>query len=102
MLEIQSLTQLQALKGKALLYVYGTNCGPCRLTAPIVETFANRNVTGSSSVTVVKVNAEEHPEVPTNYAIRSLPSLVLLQNGVFDDLHVGSFDEKQLTAFVGG
>ena len=102
MQEVQSLEELNAIAGTVLVYIYGTTCGPCKMTAPVVDAFFNFQKSMNTGLTVVKINAEEYPDITCNYAIRSLPSLLLFENGVFQNSRIGSFTGKELMAFAKG
>lgn len=102
MQEVRTLEQLNSLTGRVLVYIYGTTCGPCKMTAPVIDAYYNFQKSMNTGITVVKINAEEYPDITCNYAIRSLPSLLLFDNGVFQNSRVGSFSGKDLMVFVNG
>ena len=53
-------------------------CGPCRAMAPQFEQAARRL---SGRVLFAKVNSDDEPALAQRFAIRSIPTLVLLQGG---------------------
>jgi thioredoxin 2 len=53
-------------------------CGPCRMMAPV---FAQAAATLATQARFVKVDTEANPLLATRYAIRSIPSLLVFQNG---------------------
>ncbi|MDD3353895.1 thioredoxin TrxC [Zoogloea sp.] len=53
-------------------------CGPCRSMAPAFEAAAARL---SPHVRLAKVNTEEHPSLAARFGIRSIPTLILFQDG---------------------
>jgi thioredoxin 1 len=53
-------------------------CGPCRLVAPIVDAIATDY---ADQLKVVKINVDEHPEIASQYQIRSIPTLILFKDG---------------------
>ena len=76
--EITTLEQLQEItsKTKTIAYFSAPWCGPCRSLGPIVEELS----TELSDVQVVKINIDDSTEIPAKYAIRSVPTLILIEH----------------------
>ena len=55
------------------LYFSAPWCGPCRQYGPIMEQV-------SSQVPVEKINVDENQELAMQYSIRSVPTVVLVDN----------------------
>jgi thioredoxin 1 len=72
-------------------------CGPCRAIAPILEEVASER---QDSLRVVKVNVDESPELAGRYGVRSIPTLILFQNGQPQAQRVGSLRRVELEAFL--
>jgi thioredoxin 1 len=72
-------------------------CGPCRAIAPILEEVAAER---QDSLRVVKVNVDESPELAGRYGVRSIPTLILFQNGQPQAQRVGSLRRVELEAFL--
>ena len=53
-------------------------CGPCRLVAPVLEELA---ATYEGRVKIVKLNADENPQVTADYGIVSIPTLNFYSGG---------------------
>ncbi len=53
-------------------------CGPCRAFAPVFERAAVKN----PDVTFAKVNTEDQPELAGEFDIRSIPTLMVIRDGV--------------------
>jgi thioredoxin 1 len=68
-------------------------CGPCRMVAPIVEAVANQL---SGEVKVVKLNVDEHPDIASQYGIRSIPTLTVFNGGQVVDTVVGVVPQATL------
>ncbi len=67
-------------------------CGPCRMLAPTFEKLAQNF---GNDVTFAKVNVDELPEVAGQYAVRSIPTLILFRDGRVAETIVGltSYDK---------
>ena len=68
-----------------LLDFWATWCGPCRMVAPIVEEIAAER----DDIVVAKVNVDEEMELAVKFGIVSIPTLILLKNGMEVDKIVG-------------
>ena len=68
-----------------LLDFWATWCGPCRMVAPIVEEIAAER----DDIVVGKVNVDEEMELAVKFGIISIPTLILLKNGMEVDKIVG-------------
>lgn len=53
-------------------------CGPCRTIAPVIEELADEY---KEKLKVGKLNIDENPKTPTQYGIRSIPTLLLFKGG---------------------
>jgi thioredoxin 1 len=53
-------------------------CGPCRMVTPALEELATRY---EGRVKIVKVNADENPQVTTDVGIISIPTLNVYRAG---------------------
>jgi putative thioredoxin len=72
-------------------------CGPCRQLTPIIEK-AVRAAKGK--VKLVKMNIDEHPEIPGQMGIQSIPAVIAFVNGQPADGFMGAVPESQVTAFI--
>ncbi|MDO6426347.1 thioredoxin [Thalassotalea sp. 1_MG-2023] len=90
--------QVLTSKGKVLVDFYAPWCGPCKMIAPVLEQVANEN----SALTVIKVNADEAPDLMAQYGVRGIPTLLLLNDGELVDRKVGAASVQQVTEFVDG
>ena len=83
--------------GTTLVDFYADWCGPCKRLMPILESVAD---TLTGQVKVVKVNIDECPTVAQKFEVRSIPTLVVIKNGVVVNRKTGGGSEKQLIEFV--
>ncbi|WP_286234740.1 thioredoxin [Thalassotalea sediminis] len=83
--------------GKLLVDFYAPWCGPCKMIAPVIDQIAQEN----EALKVIKVNADEAPELMAQYGIRGIPTLLLINNGELVDRKVGAVSVTQLNEFIG-
>ena len=72
-------------------------CGPCKQLTPILEK-AVRAAKGK--VKLVKMNIDEHPAIPGQMGIQSIPAVIAFVNGQPADGFMGAVPESQVTAFI--
>jgi putative thioredoxin len=72
-------------------------CGPCRQLTPILEK-AVRNAKGR--VKLVKMNIDQHPTIPGQMGIQSIPAVIAFVGGQPADGFMGAIPESQVNAFI--
>ena len=72
-------------------------CGPCRQLTPLLEK-AVRAAKGA--VRLVKLNIDEHPQIPGQMGVQSIPAVFAFQDGRPIDGFVGTLPEARIKAFV--
>lgn len=65
-------------EGTVLLDFFQDTCPPCHALEPRLETFARRH---RAELRVYQVDIDENQETPQRFAIMSIPTLILFQNG---------------------
>ena len=83
-------------EGPVLVDFGATWCGPCQRQLPIVEKFANENVT----VKVCKVDIDDAPSVAAKLGIRGVPTLMLFNEGKSVGSKVGLTSLAEISNFV--
>ena len=72
-------------------------CGPCKQLTPILE----KAVKGAKGkVKLVKMNIDEHPAIPGQMGIQSIPAVIAFVNGQPSDGFMGAQSESQVNAFL--
>ncbi len=51
-------------------------------------------------LTIAKLNIDQNPAIPTRYAVRGIPTLMIFKDGHPVATHVGSLSRSQLHAFL--
>ncbi|MEA3177286.1 MAG: thioredoxin 1 [Gammaproteobacteria bacterium] len=72
-------------------------CGPCKMIAPMLEESA---VNYAGRLSLAKLNVDENPKAPSQYHIRSIPTLMLFKAGQPVATKVGALSKTQLAAFI--
>lgn len=72
-------------------------CGPCKMIAPILDEIAGQY---AGRLKVAKLNIDDNPTTPANFAVRGIPTLMLFKNGNVEATKVGALSKSQLTAFI--
>ena len=72
-------------------------CGPCRQLTPILEK-AVRAAKGA--VKLVKLNIDEHPQIPGQMGVQSIPAVFAFQDGKPIDGFMGALPESRINAFI--
>ena len=68
-------------------------CGPCRQIAPAVDEVAAEY---EGRAVVGKVNIDHHPDIASQYGIRSIPNLLVFSDGKVQQQIVGAVGKGEL------
>jgi thioredoxin 1 len=72
-------------------------CGPCKALAPTVAELADEY---KDKVKVGKVNVDSNGNTATNYGVRSIPTLLIFQNGTILNQIVGNVPKESITKLL--
>ncbi len=72
-------------------------CGPCKQLTPVLEK-AVRAAKGK--VKLVKMNIDDHPAIPGQMGIQSIPAVIAFADGRPADGFMGALPESQVVAFL--
>lgn len=75
-------------------------CGPCRTMTPNFVQAAQQAATAAPQFRFVKVDTEQAPQVLAQYAIRSIPTLLLLRDGREVARQAGVMSANQVLAWL--
>ena len=81
----------EVAEGIVLVDMFADWCGPCKMVAPVIEELSNE-VTDAK---VVKVDIDASPEIGARFQVRSIPTFIVLKDGVMVDRVVGASPDKK-------
>ena len=78
--------------GTVLVDFWASWCGPCKMVAPIIDQLSDE-YTGKA--TIGKVNVDEESALASEYAVVSIPTIIIFKDGKQVEKLVGvrSFDD---------
>lgn len=83
-------------EGFALVDFWGEGCGPCIQLAPVLAELAKE----VKDLKVFKMNVYESPEVPSEFGIRGIPTLILFKDGKKVATKVGFLPKSNLIEWL--
>ncbi|GAC1331295.1 MAG: thioredoxin [Beijerinckiaceae bacterium] len=86
-----------SLRQPVLVDFWAPWCGPCKQLAPVLEKLVKA---AGGKVKLVKMNIDEHPQIPGQLGIKSIPAVIAFQRGQPVDGFMGALPEPQIRAFI--
>ena len=72
-------------------------CGPCVAVAPVIRNLA---IEYANRLTVATVDVDADPQLAARYGVRSLPTVMLLENGQIRRVLVGARSGQEYRAAI--
>ena len=72
-------------------------CSPCLQLAPILEEIAEEM---KDQIVIAKHNIDDHPNQPTRFGVRGIPTMLLFKNGELAGTQVGVTTKSNILAFI--
>ncbi|MGH8118052.1 MAG: thioredoxin [Rhodanobacteraceae bacterium] len=89
---------LQAsVKTPVLVDFWATWCGPCKTLGPILEKLAGEY---AGAFRLAKVDCDKEQQLAGMFGVRSIPTVVLIQNGQIVDAFSGALPEPEVREFL--
>lgn len=78
--------------GKVVVDFSATWCGPCKMLAPVMEEISGE----MTDVSFYNIDVDENTDLAREYGIASIPALLILKDGVKQDMLVGFMPKGSL------
>ena len=72
-------------------------CGPCKQLGPLVD---EASIEFQDKIIVCKMDVDANRETAAEYGIRSIPTLMIFENGELVGTEVGAITKLQLEEFI--
>jgi thioredoxin 1 len=72
-------------------------CGPCKMIGPSLEELSEEL---GEQVTIAKVNIDDHPDTPSKYGVRGIPTMILFKDGEVVDTKVGAAPKAAIKSWI--
>src|SRR4051812_47405026 len=72
-------------------------CGPCKQLTPVLEKVVKA---AGGKVKLVKMNIDEHPQIPGQLGVQSIPAVFAFSRGQPVDGFMGALPEGQIKGFI--
>ncbi|KAL9356344.1 hypothetical protein Peur_049597 [Populus x canadensis] len=72
-------------------------CGPCRMITPVIDELAAEY---AGKIACFKVNTDDCPNIASQYAIRSIPTVLMFKNGEKKEGVIGAVPKATLAAAI--
>ena len=69
-------------------------CGPCKMIGPIMDELAAQ---WRGKIRICKLNVDENPQTAAKFQIRSIPTLLIFDNGKLKDTLVGALPRQHIS-----
>lgn len=79
-----------------LVDFYADWCAPCKMVAPLLDEIAHQKI---GKILVTKVDTDHAPDIAMKYEIRSIPTLIMFQNGEEIERSLG-FEPERVRGLV--
>ncbi len=71
-------------------------CGPCKNYTPIVEKVSNE----MNDIDFGAMNIDNHPNTPSKFGVRGIPTTILVVNGELKSTKVGMTNQSDLENWI--
>jgi thioredoxin 1 len=68
-------------------------CGPCRMVGPVIEELASEY---AGKVAFGKLNVDQNTTIPSRFAVRGIPTMIIFKDGRAVDTLVGAYPKSHI------
>ena len=72
-------------------------CGPCKMIGPILEEISKELI---DKIKIVKIDVDNNNQTAMKYSIRSIPTLMVIKDGIVQGQHIGAASKAQIQQFI--
>jgi len=72
-------------------------CGPCKQVGPILEEISDEM---KNEIIVAKHDIDAHPNMPTKYGVRGIPTMLLFNGGELKATKVGATTKSNIVSWI--
>ena len=92
-----NFSELMATDKPVVIDFWATWCGPCRMVGPIIEELAGEY---DGRVVIGKCDVDENDDLPSQFGIRNIPTVLFFKGGQLVDKQVGSAPKPTYVAKI--
>jgi putative thioredoxin len=87
----------ESMKQPVLVDFWAPWCGPCKQLTPVIEKAVKA---AGGKVKLVKMDIDQHPQIPGQLGIQSIPAVIAFSKGQPVDGFMGALPESQVKGFI--
>ncbi len=80
-----------------LVDFYADWCGPCQMMAPVLKEVVQEM---GDELKVIKIDVDRNQPIAQKFGVRSIPTLILFQNGEIKWRKAGVVTKRELTSLL--
>ena len=96
-METKSFNELINSNQPVVIDFFAEWCGPCKTMKPVLENLKSKL---GELVKVVKIDVDKNPEIATQLEIRSVPTLMIYQNGELKWKKIGTSSVSEMESVI--
>ena len=80
-----------------LVDFYADWCGPCQMMAPVLKEVAQEM---NGKLKIIKVDVDKNQPIAQRFGVRSIPTLILFENGALKWRKAGIITKRELLSLL--